>query len=105
MVKDFAVGELGLTIDEFYSMTQGNYARLSNGFLLRETNDSRKLRMVVAAQVGKSPRSLWELPGDWDETPRLMSQDENEAILNKLGCLKILRELSNGKGKGITRRD
>lgn len=49
--------------------------------------------MILGAQIGKDPRKVIPLPGDWDHVPKMLSQDESKKVLAKYGVDKILDRL------------
>ena len=63
-------------------MSLGDYNRICTGHRNRIVNRSRDLRLIIATQVGKDPRELWTLPGDYSET-HLDTPEMREMILHK----------------------
>ena len=93
---DFAIGELGLKVDEFYSMTLGNYVRTCYGAILKNNNELRKLRTILGAISGKNPKLIMPLPGDWDHV-ELCTPEWTEQVMHKLNVFK--KWTKNGKDK------
>lgn len=85
---DFAIAELGLKREEFERMTMGDFNRVCYGHQLRQIEESRRLRLQIAAAVGKDPRSLWDLPGDWDDV-ELDTPEHRSEILHKFNVYKL----------------
>jgi len=71
-------------------LSWGNYQRLCAGYQRKDINDYRKVRMIIAAQIGeKDPRRVFELPGDFDHL-EVMTQEQIDAHCKKFGLDKIL---------------
>lgn len=51
-MKDFAIGTLGLSLDDYYSMTMGNFVRRSLGFIKNQWITQREVIAAVYSAFG-----------------------------------------------------
>ena len=73
-------------------MEYGEFADRCEIYDRNEIRKYRDLRMILGAQVGKDPRKIIPLPGDFIHVPKLLSQDESKRILAKHGIDKLLNK-------------
>ncbi|MDX1315085.1 MAG: hypothetical protein R3356_06255 [Eudoraea sp.] len=90
---------IGLTGSEFEQMEYGEFADRVEIHERNEIRTVKYVRMILGAQVGKDPRQIIPLPGDFDHVPKLLSQEENKKILSKHGIDKMLQGILDGKKK------
>jgi hypothetical protein len=57
-------------------------------------NQWRHTRLIVGALTHSDPREIIRLPGDYDNIPKLMSQEESKKLLSMHGIDKLLMSLS-----------
>jgi hypothetical protein len=78
---------LALGFEEFRRMTWGNYMRRCVGYQIKVINGLRNTRSILGAIAGKDPRTIYELPGDWDEAEKIKpkTQEELKEIARKFG--------------------
>jgi len=81
---DYAIGILRLKKDDFYAMSWGEFNAICSGYIKKEQDRLRKLRMILAGQIGKDPREIIPLPHDYDHIP-LRSKEEVEELARKFG--------------------
>lgn len=89
------MGVLGLKRREFERMTMGDYNRICIHHMLKKIDNSMMLRTIIAAQVGKDPRQLWELPGDYKDIPL----DDEEQRAKVLHAFNMYDAWGGGKKK------
>lgn len=83
---------MGFTGREFEEMEYGEFADRCEIYDRNELSKFRILRMILGAQVGKDPRKIMPLPGDFEHIPKLLSQNESKKILAKHGIDKLLNK-------------
>lgn len=83
-IRETAIVELGLSIDDFNNTTWGNFARLCLRKKLKEIHELRYLRMILSSVLHKDPRELIPLPGDYDHL-EARTKEEVEDIARKFG--------------------
>jgi hypothetical protein len=65
-VKILALGEMGMSPQDYYEMTYADFIYKCEGHKRKELNKWRHTRLIVAAIAHKKPRDILELPGDFD---------------------------------------
>lgn len=78
------MGELKLSLDEFNRMTEGNYMRRCAAYQREVIETHKRTRSILGAIVGKDPREIYELPGDYDYLQVRKKEDVKE-IARKFG--------------------
>ena len=62
-------------------MTWGDYMRVCIGEVKREQNQYRHTRLIIGALLGKDPRKIIELPGDYSHLKAKTKEEINELLM------------------------
>jgi len=90
-MKDFAIGTLGLSVDEYYSMTMGNFVRRSLGFIKNQWVTQREVIAAVYSAFGGKVTGEEIFPFGTAPPPAVPTEEDREYMKRRHeNTLKLL---------------
>lgn len=71
-------------------MSLGDYKRIVLGHKYKEYKEDVRYRNILGGLLRTDPRKLYYLPGDYNNVPEQMTQEEMKAQAIKLGYAHLL---------------